>query len=336
MDIDVAEGETGELPCSRDLLRRFTGTTCSDKPPLLSAETASFSSSAASREMDLCLGLSLGGCFARDKRLLRSSSISDLPVIPTDEDYPPAAAPLARTCSLPVEAEEDHRKRKEIQSLKRLEAKRKREEKKFSRPGSDGELCGGVPPRWGMGAGGVPAAVSPARPAGLWRSSSSFDIGASIGPELPATTNSAEAGKSSSSSSTPETIHKSEPQAAAAISPAPEVLRSLRSLGEDDEAMKRMSARSVKVSKDVESNIMEEMPCVSTKGDGPNGTRIEGFLYKYKKGEEVRIVCVCHGRFLTPAEFIRHAGGGDVEHPLRHIVVNPPSSSSSSSAYFSQ
>lgn len=66
-----------------------------------------------------------------------------------------------------------------------------------------------------------------------------------------------------------------------------------------------------------------DMPCVSTKGDGPNGRRIEGFLYRYRKDEEVRIVCVCHGSFLTPAEFVKHAGGGDVAHPLRHIVVNP-------------
>ncbi|KAF5185390.1 Ninja [Thalictrum thalictroides] len=72
--------------------------------------------------------------------------------------------------------------------------------------------------------------------------------------------------------------------------------------------------------------VMEEMPCVSTKGDGPNGRRIEGFLYRYKKGEEVRIVCVCHGSFLTPAEFVKHAGGGDVAHPLRHIVVTPSAS----------
>jgi Tify domain binding domain len=72
----------------------------------------------------------------------------------------------------------------------------------------------------------------------------------------------------------------------------------------------------------VERNMLQGMPCVSTKGEGQNGKRIEGFLYKYKKGDEVRIVCVCHGRFLTPAEFVRHAGGGDVAHPLRHIVVN--------------
>ncbi|XP_077211323.1 ninja-family protein AFP3-like [Tasmannia lanceolata] len=70
-------------------------------------------------------------------------------------------------------------------------------------------------------------------------------------------------------------------------------------------------------------NVMEEMPCVSTRGGGPNGTKIEGFLYRYRNGEEVRIVCVCHGSFLTPAEFVKHAGGGDVAHPLRHIVVTP-------------
>ena len=70
--------------------------------------------------------------------------------------------------------------------------------------------------------------------------------------------------------------------------------------------------------------MMEEMPCVSTIGSGPNGRRIEGFLYRYSKGEEVRIVCVCHGKFLSPAEFVKHAGGGSVAHPLKHIIVNTP------------
>lgn len=78
-----------------------------------------------------------------------------------------------------------------------------------------------------------------------------------------------------------------------------------------------------KEAKEVVRNVLEDMPCVSTKGDGPNGKRIEGFLYRYRKGEEVRIVCVCHGSFLSPAEFVKHAGGGDVAHPLKHIVVNP-------------
>lgn len=92
---------------------------------------------------------------------------------------------------------------------------------------------------------------------------------------------------------------------------------------EEEESPKKTTVKLNGAAREMERNMMEEMPCVSTTGDGPNGRRIEGFLYRYKKGEEVRIVCVCHGSFLTPAEFVRHAGGGDVAHPLRHIVVTP-------------
>lgn len=67
-------------------------------------------------------------------------------------------------------------------------------------------------------------------------------------------------------------------------------------------------------------DVMTKMPSVSCIGDGPNGRRIEGFLYKYTKSQ-VSIVCVCHGSFLTPAEFVRHAGGKDVENPMRRINV---------------
>lgn len=78
--------------------------------------------------------------------------------------------------------------------------------------------------------------------------------------------------------------------------------------------------------KETKTNSLEEMPCVFTKGDGPNGRRVDGILYKYGKGEEVRIMCVCHGSFLSPAEFVKHAGGTDVTHPLKHIVINPNAS----------
>lgn len=67
-------------------------------------------------------------------------------------------------------------------------------------------------------------------------------------------------------------------------------------------------------------NTLVDMPYVSTKGFS---NKIEGFLYRYKRGEEVKIVCVCHGMFLSPAEFVKHGGGGDVACPLKHIVVNP-------------
>uniref|UniRef100_I1KD20 Ninja-family protein n=1 Tax=Glycine max TaxID=3847 RepID=I1KD20_SOYBN len=66
--------------------------------------------------------------------------------------------------------------------------------------------------------------------------------------------------------------------------------------------------------------ILRQMPSVTTTGDGPNGKRIEGFLYKYRSGQ-VCIVCVCHGNFLTPAEFVMHAGGKEVANPMKHITV---------------
>ncbi|XP_020579809.1 ninja-family protein 3-like, partial [Phalaenopsis equestris] len=112
MDIEVAEVEVDELPCPRDLLRRLAGTSCSEKHPLPLSDSVLLSTSASS-EMDLCLGLSLGGCFAvgqSEKRLVRSSSIAALSIFPTEKDFPPPAASLARTCSLPVEADEDNRK----------------------------------------------------------------------------------------------------------------------------------------------------------------------------------------------------------------------------------
>ncbi|KAL9226143.1 hypothetical protein vseg_001989 [Gypsophila vaccaria] len=78
-------------------------------------------------------------------------------------------------------------------------------------------------------------------------------------------------------------------------------------------------------SKSGPSSCIEDMPCVFTIGDGPNGRKVEGILYRYGKGEQVRIMCVCHGTFLSPQDFVKHAGGRDVEHPLRHIVVSPSS-----------
>jgi hypothetical protein len=90
----------------------------------------------------------------------------------------------------------------------------------------------------------------------------------------------------------------------------------------DQQNIAGRAAARAKSMGDAERIMMQEMPSVSTKGI-PNGNRVEGFLYKYRKGEEVRIICVCHGSFLTPAEFVKHAGGGDVTNPLRHIVVNP-------------
>ncbi|XP_038985891.1 uncharacterized protein LOC120111878 [Phoenix dactylifera] len=67
---------------------------------------------------------------------------------------------------------------------------------------------------------------------------------------------------------------------------------------------------------------LPRMPYVSATGDGPNGKTVTGFLYRYTKSE-VSIVCVCHGSSFSPAEFVRHAGGTNISHPLRQIIVVP-------------
>ncbi|XP_019436100.1 PREDICTED: ninja-family protein AFP3-like [Lupinus angustifolius] len=70
--------------------------------------------------------------------------------------------------------------------------------------------------------------------------------------------------------------------------------------------------------------ILRKMPTVTTTGGGPNGRKIKGILYSYEKGE-VFIVCVCHASFLSPAEFVKHAGGKEVENPMKLITVCPNS-----------
>ncbi|KAL1540959.1 ninja-family protein AFP3-like [Salvia divinorum] len=62
------------------------------------------------------------------------------------------------------------------------------------------------------------------------------------------------------------------------------------------------------------------LPCVSATGEGPNAKTVMGFLHKYDK-REVSIMCVCHGSLFSPAEFMEHAGCGDVSNPLRRITV---------------
>lgn len=73
---------------------------------------------------------------------------------------------------------------------------------------------------------------------------------------------------------------------------------------------------------DQKAASLAHMPCVSTTGNGPNGKTITGFLYKYSRSE-VSIICVCHGSSFSPAEFVEHAGGIDISHPLKHITVVP-------------
>ncbi|XP_010923621.1 ninja-family protein AFP3 [Elaeis guineensis] len=306
MASEAMEGEIEELSgriqgCPRDFLRRFGGNSCHEEPPVVVAAAGE-----EVEEIELSLGLSLGGRFGvepkEQRRLVRSSSIATLSMFPSENDFP-VAAPPTRACSLPMEAEEEHRNRKEMQSLKRLEVKRKRSEKRnlsklaardqreenFNEGTNGGH--GRVLPRsasTGTGARQVDASRC-FRPASQW----------SIGSQ----------GSSSSGMSNFESQMLQGSNGGARE--------------EVEESWKKIGGRASWVREE-----MEEMPRVSTRGDGPNGRRIEGLLYRYGKGKEVRIVCVCHGSFLTPAEFVRHAGGGNVAHPLRHIVVYPTPSAS--------
>ncbi|ONI08878.1 hypothetical protein PRUPE_5G205900 [Prunus persica] len=64
--------------------------------------------------------------------------------------------------------------------------------------------------------------------------------------------------------------------------------------------------------------LTSKMPSVRT--FGADGRKTEGVLYKYRQGQ-VGILCACHGSFLSPAEFVKHAGGNEVANPLRHIII---------------
>ncbi|VAH44017.1 unnamed protein product [Triticum turgidum subsp. durum] len=273
---------------SRDFLGRFGGEKGS------SSDKAGGGAGEPDEVVELSLGLSLGGCFgansgrdAKKPRLVRSSSLAAMCSLPgTSDDLAaatPSPAPLMRTSSLPTETEEERWRRREMQSLKRLQAKRKRLERRTSM-------------------------------------------------------NSGKSGGSSSRDDAQEPLYPSAFQLRRSVVDQGNTSSSMPEQGSADGAEAK-STSSMEISSDNNNNNNAsnqnkslpppapspagKLPMVSSKVDGPNGKKIDGFLYKYRKGEEVRIVCVCHGNFLTPAEFVKHAGGGDVTNPLRHIVVNP-------------
>ncbi|XWS40997.1 hypothetical protein CRYUN_Cryun17cG0043300 [Craigia yunnanensis] len=296
-------------------------------------------------EIELSLGLSLNGRFGVDPRankLTRSSSIPDFINNSTRKDtneysslFPMAFGSLVRTCSLPTETEEElrKRKRKELQSLRRMEAKRKRSERQknlkavsdWNRGGFSEDNCeedkreeAGNGGSWVNGGRGPCEGVAASQ--GSIGSQGSGSSGISELESQPAqgTYKCLEARSPTSVQSAAETEQKP------IIIPGTILNKKSEKLaGVVTENQPSQPAVAEKRVKEVVRNILEDMPCVSTTGDGLNGKRIEGFLYRYRKGEEVRIVCVCHGSFLSPAEFVKHAGGGDVAHPLKHIVVNP-------------
>ncbi|KAI9153845.1 hypothetical protein LWI28_017401 [Acer negundo] len=310
----------------RDLLHRFM-----NGNHLVGNKNQQQKSEEKTEEIELSLGLSLNGRFGvdptRGKKLSRSSSIPDFmnPTTVKEDNnndsssfvLPMACANLIRTCSLPTETGEDWRMRKELQTFRRMQAKRKRSEKQQR----NSKIARQRSRAFGEEIDKKEGAVNGSKGA-------AGDDGAVVEGGLPSAAIVASQGSNGSSQASGFcTISEFESQPSQGLNKYSEAIctssiqSSGRKLPPHPEA--ETTEKTEKRVRDAVMNVLDDMPCVSTKGDGPNGKRIQGFLYRYSKGEEVRIVCVCHGSFLSPAEFVKHAGGGDVAHPLKHIVVNP-------------
>ncbi|CAN0929389.1 Ninja-family protein AFP2 [Linum grandiflorum] len=314
----------------RDLLTRFISSAGEKRRARTREEEEEEEEREEADEIELNLGLSLGGRFGVDKspsatKLARSSSIAG--PIPESffkdgggggvgsDSYSHPHQQLMRTSSLPTETEEEWRKRKEMQSLRRMEAKRRRSEKQRNSSVGGG---GRVVERGDLGfveeeklSRGGSWVVS--RPQGSLNSRSREGSQGSI-----ESSHGGGGGGGSSSGGGAAPIQGSGSGGES------------RSPGQDQCNQLPVPAKSTatatenhKRAREIGTSAMEDMPCVFTIGDGPHGRRVEGILYKYGRGEEVRIMCVCHGSFLSPAEFVKHAGGINVDHPLKHIVVNP-------------
>ncbi|CAN4090639.1 unnamed protein product [Withania somnifera] len=247
---------------------------------------------------ELSLGLSLNGKFGVDpkkqKILNRSSSVTRF-VVPGDKKMENEFQySIIRTSSLPMKTEEEWRKREEEAENNKWEKMKKiivvkendEENVNFSiNVEAFGKSLKSSRGLLGRGSSGVAELESKQPLQGL---SSSTDVRPLV------------SGRS---------LEREQKLVAIALETA-------------NEKPPALAGKSCKETKEKLRNLMHKMPWVSTRGGRPYGKEVEGFLYAYKKGEEVKIVCVCHGSFLTPAEFVRHAGGGDVANPLRHIVIH--------------
>ncbi|KAL7094644.1 hypothetical protein ACP275_11G116900 [Erythranthe tilingii] len=285
-------------------------------------------------EVELSLGLSMNGRFGVDpssKKLRRSSSVSNLFLVgaaaaaggggsvQAREEAREGHASLGRTCSLPAETEEWRRSR-EIQSARCMEARKKRMEKlKNVRVGKEVQQYENN----NNSSEEEDAAVNGNVNNNCFHENLNF---VQSSPQGSIGSSGGSAGGSSSGVGVPNFQtqlmigggrHNNPPEQGAG--PA------ARGGGRQNNPPEQGAVPAARGGGNDElvKNALLDMPYVSTRGFAPHFNKIEGFLYRYKKGEEVKIVCVCHGLFLSPAEFVKHGGGGDVAQPLKHIVVNP-------------
>ncbi|KAK7394406.1 hypothetical protein VNO78_14934 [Psophocarpus tetragonolobus] len=313
----------------RDLLRRFMGVKKNEKLGVGVGVGVG-----VEEEMELSLGLSMNGRFGVDPTAKKIKRTTSIPELGREE----GTGNLVRTCSLPTETEEEWRKRKELQTLRRMEARRKRSEKQRNLKKALREQQ----QRLASASQLVDQAYAEPVPLGRTLSLTSrvsrlalhgdTEKVALFPPPSPSIASSGISLPHSQLGTTPmdgrsptnaNLLQDIELKSTAAAGIAENTGKNAAAVTMRSQSNKHSPSPPQNRTKDIVRNLLEDMPCVSTKGEGPNGKRIEGFLYRYGKGEEVRIVCVCHGSFLTPSEFVKHAGGGEVANPLKHIVVSP-------------
>ncbi|KAI9121525.1 hypothetical protein K1719_008558 [Acacia pycnantha] len=340
---DVGDGGKRLIPSQmssnlpRDLLQLQRFMSVNHLPVKLKLEDASEEDE---EELELTLGLSMNGRFGVDpraKKIKRTSSIPEFmnrnPILQEEEKaigmpMGCGTSSLVRTCSLPAATEEEWRRRKELQTLRRLEARRKRSEKQRNlravreRNREDDvvverDASSTLSVLTGSRTTSLGSGLPPPCPPSVPKTSNGSDGISESESQPPSGTKSPDARMSNGTNSSLGGEQKSMVISGTLIAEKSVDSSAVTIRNQDNKLVSPENS-----TKDVMKNMFEDMPCVSTKGKGPNGKRVQGFLYRYRKGEEVRILCVCHGSFLTPAEFVKHAGGGDVDHPLKHIVVS--------------
>ncbi|XP_017972457.1 PREDICTED: ninja-family protein AFP3 [Theobroma cacao] len=303
----------------RNFLQRFS-------PDQISRKQTQSNPNKRPPELDLNLRLSLGGIYSgntKEKPLTRSSSMAGVVTLNRSssefqKSLPKSFLSLARSCSLPAQVERSKRpvNVKELRIMRRVEAKKRvvekqRNAKKASE--KDKLVTEGPPsspskiPAW--------AAASAAKSPALNRAIDKIKEGFRKleGLEGSGTSNGPSEYKSTSKPIKAEpaiTFETTSDEKSVKLKPA-------ETKSENPTKKAELSNGYIQ---DYGMNVMKKMPSVTTTGDGPNGRKIEGFLYKYMKGQ-VSIVCVCHGNFLSPEEFVKHAGGKDVTNPMKHINV---------------
>ncbi|XP_059440912.1 ninja-family protein 6-like isoform X1 [Corylus avellana] len=282
-------------------------------------------------QLDLSLRLSLGGVYSehfKEKPITRSSSVAGVmtkKVIAGDSNstLPGIFLSLTRSCSLPVGSEQGHFRLKELQA-KRMEAQTRLLEKQRRYRGAPEE----------EESSDEAAIVSPPSAVADWAVSSAARSAALCRAIVKIKTEGYASGKRKHDGLECVGAEKGATNSQSLPNPNPKdndpvVIPGATANGKSDklsETKLEKPPKKIKVSRGCSQHngmdVMKQMPSVTTTGDGPNGKRIEGVLYKYMKGQ-VSIVCVCHGSFLSPAEFVKHAGGKDVENPMKHINVCP-------------